>query len=61
MWLWFRLADQQISPSYNGHRVTIKVNRSNEAIAHNYNNQVVSTEYFKVQLRVSLTCYQVTK
>ena len=37
----FRLADQQISPSYNGHRVTIKVNRSNEAIAHNYNNQVV--------------------
>ena len=55
------MADQQISPSYNGHRVTIKVNRSNEAIAHNYNNQVHRTEYFKVQLRVSLTCYQVTK
>ena len=28
-----RLSDQQISPSYNGHKVTIKVNRSNEALA----------------------------
>ena len=35
-----RLADQQISPSYNGHRVTIKVNRSNEAIANNHSSKV---------------------
>jgi len=28
-----RLVDQQISPSYNGHKVTIKVNRSNETIS----------------------------
>ena len=25
--------DQQISPSYNGHKVTIQVNRSTEALA----------------------------
>ena len=35
-----RLADQQISPSYNGHRVTIKVNRSNEAISSNHSSKV---------------------
>ena len=35
-----RLVDQQISPSYNGHRVTIKVNRSNEAISYNQTSQV---------------------
>ena len=35
-----RLADQQISPSYNGHRVTIKVNRSNEAISNNHSSKV---------------------
>merc|ERR1712142_1217944 len=28
-----RLVDQQISPSYNGHKVTIQVNRSSEALA----------------------------
>eukprot|EP00092_Neocalanus_flemingeri_P032883 GFUD01035762.1.p1 GENE.GFUD01035762.1~~GFUD01035762.1.p1 ORF type:complete len:854 (+),score=257.98 GFUD01035762.1:282-2843(+) len=27
-----RLVDQQISPSYNGHKVTIQVNRSNETL-----------------------------
>merc|ERR1712142_1117511 len=28
-----RLVDQQISPSFNGHKVTIQVNRSSEALA----------------------------
>jgi hypothetical protein len=28
-----RLVDQQISPSYNGHKVTIQVNRSSETLA----------------------------
>lgn len=31
-----RLSHQQISPSYNGHKVTIMVNRSNEALAAKY-------------------------
>ena len=31
-----RLSDQQISPSYNGHKVTIRVNRSNETLAAKY-------------------------
>ena len=40
-----RLSHQQISPSYNGHKVTIMVNRSNEALAakHQEVSQSVTT------------------
>ena len=42
-----RLSHQQISPSYNGHRVTIKVNRSNEAISNNHSAQVKMIKIYR--------------
>ena len=42
-----RLSDQQISPSYNGHKVTIMVNRSNETLAAKFKEvSLGNTQYF---------------
>ena len=45
-----RITDQQISPVYNGHKVTIKVNRSNEALTPHSKSQVSVKKIFQTIL-----------